>query len=481
MNVGSQSIAKAENPFAGAFKIIAAVFILLAVALLHVLGVPLTALALVAATAALLWLAFRYPSAGLGAVLGFMPIYPMAFLLAKFFGPSYMGSLENCDRVVMLVLVLILWSRNGIKLAAPDWFLLACFGFGVARLAFGGSVINLLADFSFMIAYGVGRAASLTADRQKLWAERAVWIIAVLSVLGMIEVFVLGPTPRGLLYWSVAPGFTPDRTLDGRFFADSFLRESASMVSPHFFALLCMAAWVIGWGYCRNPLPAALISAGLICAVTRHAWISTALTIPLLALRMEQKKRLILYASLALALFIASIPVLGLRDFLASTKTGEEVSVLGHWETLVIGADYVTSRPFGAGPGNYDRPAGSKRTISSTSDAPWIESSYLMLAAEYGLLDGLCFAAFVLCALRAIWPQRTPLGYAAFGILVGFAGSMMFAPMHADFALACWIWFPVGLAVRSSTFSQDLNDGSEGNHMSGLKELRESRQEDQRL
>jgi hypothetical protein len=203
--------------------------------------------------------------------------------------------------------------------------------------------------------------------------------------------------------------------------------------------------------YLRKPLPAALIAAGLICTVTRHAWISTALTIPLLAIRMEQKKRLILYASLALALFLASIPVLGLSDFLASTKTGEEVSVHGHWETLLVGAHYVTSHPFGAGPGNYDRSAGAKHTISSTSDAPWIESSYLMLAAEYGVLDGLCFAAFVLCALRAIWPHRTPLGYAAFGILVGFAVSMMFAPMHGDFALASWIWFPIGLAVRFSS------------------------------
>jgi hypothetical protein len=329
---------------------------------------------------------------------------------------------------------------------------MACFGFAVVRLAFGGTLINLLAEFSFMIAYAAGRVAHLTADQQKLWAGRAVWIVAVLSVLGMIEVFIIGAGPRTILYSKVEYNLAADGTLNGGFFAESFsrLRETATMISPHFFGLLCMAALVIWWVYCRNPLPAALIAAGLVCTLTRHAWISTALAIPFLAVRMEQKKRFLLYGALALALFIASVPVLGLSDFLARTKSGEEVSVHGHWETLVIGADYVTSHPFGAGPGNYDRSAGAKRTISATSDAPWIESSYLMLAAEYGVLTGMCFIGFMISTMRMVWPQRTQLGYAAFGILAGFGASMMFAPMHQDFALASWIWFPVGLAVRSS-------------------------------
>jgi O-Antigen ligase len=457
MSTGSQSIAKTENPFAAAFGISSIVFVLLAAGLLHLLGVPLAGFALLLSAGALVWMAVRHPITALGAVLAFMSIYPIAFLLAKFFGPRYITLFEGCDRVVLLLLAYILWRRDGVKLVAPDWFLLGCFGLAVVRLAFGGSLINLLADFSFMIAYAAGRVAPVTTGQQKCWARGAVWIIAVLSVLGMSEVFVFGEGPRAILYLSVAPSFTPDGTLDGRFFADSFagLRESATMVSPPFFALLCMAALVIWWVYCRNPLPAAMIAAGLICSVTRSAWLGTALAIPLLAVRMAQKRRFLLYAALALVLFIASVPVVGLGDYLFSTKTRQEPSAQGHQESLVNGLEYVIGHPFGSGPGNYDRGPGAKHSISSSSDAPFIENSYLILASEYGVVTGLCFLGFLLTALWLAWPQRTQLGYAAVGILVGFGAAMMVAPLHVDFALASWIWFPVGLAVRFSTAIQD--------------------------
>lgn len=451
MSIASQTIAKAENRLAP-LAICGVLSILLFAGLLRALNVSLATPALVFGVAALLWAAFCYPIPALGTVLALMSIFPLAFLLAKFFGPSYIGSLEGFDRAVMLLLVFILWLRNGIKLKTPDWLLLACFGLAVVRFVFGGSLINLLADFSFMIAYGAGRVAVLTASQEKFWARCAVWIVAVLSVLGMSEVFVFGEVPRAVLYSKVADSLAADGTLDGRFFAEAFagLRESATMISPPFFALLCMAALVIWWVYCRNPLPAAMISAGLICAVTRSAWLGTALAIPLLAVRMEQKRRFLLYAALTLALFIASIPLVGLGDYLSRTKSGEESSAQDHVETLVTGLAYVISHPFGAGPGNYEHPAGAKHSIVTTSSAPWIESSYLMFASEYGVLSSLCFIGFLISTVGVVWPQRTQLGYAAVGILVGFSGAMMVAPLHQDFALASWVWFPVGLAVGFS-------------------------------
>jgi hypothetical protein len=59
-----------------------------------------------------------------------------------------------------------------------------------------------------------------------------------------------------------------------------------------------------------------------------------------------------------------------------------------------------------------------------------------------------------------VWRARTQLGYAAVGILLGFGVVMMFAPLHLDFPLAVWIWFPVGLAVRSSVALQDRRAGN---------------------
>src|SRR5882672_3731144 len=148
MSVASQTIAKAENRFAP-LAICGVLSILLFAGLLKALGVSLVIPALVFGVAALLWAAFRYAIPALGMVLALMSIFPLAFLLAKFFGPPYIASLEGCDRVALLVIACILWKRHGVKLAAPDWFLLVCFGLALVRLAFGGSLIILLADFSF--------------------------------------------------------------------------------------------------------------------------------------------------------------------------------------------------------------------------------------------------------------------------------------------------------------------------------------------
>src|SRR6266403_3970010 len=123
MSVASQSIAKAENRFAP-LAICGVVSILLLAGLLRVFGVSLVTPALVFTVAALLWVAFRYPIPALGTVLALMSIFPLGFLLAKFFGPPYIASLEGCDRVALLLVACILWKRSGVKLIAADWFLL---------------------------------------------------------------------------------------------------------------------------------------------------------------------------------------------------------------------------------------------------------------------------------------------------------------------------------------------------------------------
>jgi hypothetical protein len=447
-SVNSQFVEKAENPFALAFGISGILFILLLAALFRLLGVSLTAFALLVAAAALLWTTFRYPMTALGCVLAFMPLYPMAILIGRFFGPAYLMSdaLKACDRIVLLFLTFILWWKNGIKLKAPDWFLLACFSLALFRLAFGGSLLALLSDFNLMIAYAAGRVTVLTIKREKSWARAAAWIVAVLSILGMVEVFVLGEGPRTLLYLAVADEReTAQGALNATFHAEGFagLRESATMIGPLQFASLCMVGLIVWWVYHRSPLIAVVIAAGLLCTVTRSAWLGTLLAIPLLAIYMDQKKRLLLYASLALGLFIASIPVVGLADYLSLAKKGQDLSAEGHQESLLTGLEYALSHPFGSGPGNVGM-YGTK----NNSAGVFIENTYLTLAAEYGIPASLCFIGFLLSAGKMIWPQRTQLGYAAIGILVGFGAVMTVAPLHDVFTLASWVWFPVGLAVR---------------------------------
>jgi O-Antigen ligase len=436
-----------ENPFASPLGISGAVLILLLTALLGALGVQLIGVALFLGAAGFLWLLSRQPVGSLGVVLACMPVLPVAFMIGEYFGPSYTTLLSPFDRALLVLLTFILWWRNGVKLTTPDWFLLACFALAVLRLAFSGTLVALLSDFNLMFAYAAGRVVVLAANQEKVWASRAVWIVAILSVLGMAEVFVFGEGPRTLLYLSVADSATDAGALSAPFHAEGYsgLRESATMVGPLQFAPLCMAALVIWWVYCRKPWPAIMVAAGLVLSVTRSAWLGTALAIPLLAIIMKQKKRFFLYAALVLALFVASVPVLGFGDYLSLIEKGQDYSSQGHEESILNGLRYASDHPFGVGPGN----AGSYATKDNTSGF-FIESTYLTFAAEYGILTTMCFLGFLFSALWVLSRERTQLAYAAIGVIVGFGTVMMVAPLHQDFPLQTWIWFPIGLAIRSS-------------------------------
>ncbi|HZR65519.1 MAG TPA: O-antigen ligase family protein [Terriglobales bacterium] len=457
MSVAIQSATQNINTSSRAFLVGVALSTLALVGLLGALGISLIPFALVCAAALTFWLAFRYPMSGLGGFLAFIPVYTLAFLVAKFFGPRYLGSLEGIDRVVLLLFTCILWYRNRVRLTLPDKFLLVCFGLALLRLAFSGTVLGFLTDFNFLIAYAAGRVTVLNSEREQVWAKRAVWIIAVISVLGMIEVFYIGEAPRTVLYLAVANGGTSGQTLDAAFHANEYsgLRESATMFGPLQFAPLCMAALVIWWVYSRKPLPGMMIAAGLVCSVTRSAWLGTAVAVVVLAIAMNQTKRLIKYGAIALVMIIIAIPLLGLTDYLLSTKAGEDPSSQSHQESLLGGMKYVVTHPLGTGPGSV-----GKFAVKQDENAAGIEDTYLTLAAQYGLLSLFCFVGFLASAALLLWRAPSQRSYVGVGILAGFSTVMMFAALHDVFPLACWLWFPVGLGIRSISEAQNGNNST---------------------
>jgi hypothetical protein len=233
-----------------------------------------------------------------------------------------------CDKeLILILLAFLLWRRNGFTPTAPDWFLLACLSLTIMQTAFAGTLTSLALDVAFVIPYAVGRVTVLSEKQESLWGRRAVWIVSVLSILGMIEVFILGEGPRTLLY-AVIDSEIEGGQLTTPFHGTGFvgLREAATMVGPPAFAILCMIAMIIWWVYFRNPLPAGMIGAGLVCSVTRGAWLSTAIAIILLAVIMGQLRKLSIYVGVALVLFLLSVPFLGLSDYLQYTKTGQDDS-----------------------------------------------------------------------------------------------------------------------------------------------------------
>lgn len=434
-----------ENPFGSALRTAGVICVVLIAAAACFFVPPMIVIGGFAGVA-VLGVMFRYPTSVLGALLAFIPIDYMVIELGKFVGLPGMSIVSACTKEVpMLLLLFILWRRNGFRPVAPDWFLLALFTLAVARTVFDGQFSTLGIDFLFLLPYTVGRVAQLTIEQERLWARCAVWIVAVLSVLGMIEIFGFGPGPRTVLYLATDAD-TTGNGLTASFFGSGFagMREASTMVGPPNFAALCMVGLILWWVYCRNPVPALMIAAGLICSVTRSAWMGSALAIFVLAIMMKQQKRLALYATLALAMFAAAIPVLGLSDYLLATKTGQDPSAEGHRETIQEGLNYMAENPVGGG----NQKVGTQ-SAQANNNAPLLESSYLMTGGEYGIAAMLCFLGFLLSALHLAWRQQSRLGYAAVGILIGMGVAMTVLKLHNDRRLACWLWFPVGLAVHS--------------------------------
>jgi hypothetical protein len=359
-----------------------------------------------------------------------------------------MTLISACDKeVILLLLAYLLWRQNGFKAATPDWFLLAFVVLATIRTAFDGTLVGFVTDCAFLIPYVVGRMTVLTAQQEQQWARCAVWIVGVLSVLGLTEVFLFGEGPRTLLYLAIdseAEGGQLSASFHGTAFLG--LREAATMVGPNSFGVLCMVALIIWWVYCRNSLPATMIAVGLICSVTRAAWLGTAAAIPVLAIIMNQRKRLLLYALVAIAIFAASIPILGLGDFLFATKTAEDTSIDWHRESIVNGVIYAFDHPLGSGNTKLSA-EGLKKDANQTI----FETTYPYFAAEYGLVASLSFVGFLVSALYFVRRQRCELTNVAVGILVGMSLVMVITLPLTDRRLSTWILLPIGMAVQCAS------------------------------
>ena len=443
--MSSQTLA---NPFYSSFRAAAVVCVCTLAAFLGCFSPKILILFVAMVfTAFVLWMVFTHPVSVVGIVLAFMPFDFMVIALGKFFGLPHMTLVSAGDKeIILLLLAFVLWRQNGFKFATPDLFLIACLMLAVIRTAFDGILVGLVTDFAFVIPYLVGRMTILTTKQEQLGAKWAVWIVGILSVLGLIEVFIVGEGPRTLLYLAI-DSETEGGQLTSSFHASGFtgLREAATMIGPNGFGDLCMVALIIWWVYRRNPLPAVMVATGLICSVTRSAWIGTAAAIPLLAIMMRQTKRFFLYATVALSLFAAAIPVLGLSDYIFLNKTGQDLSAEGHKEQIVDGLKYAADHPLGSG--NRDL---SPMNLKANSNTTILETTYPYLAAAYGIAVAILLIGFLASALHRMWKMHSPLGHAALGILVGTAVVMVSSLPLTDRRLGCWLWFPIGLAVRQS-------------------------------
>jgi hypothetical protein len=413
---------------------------------LNISPIPLLLLSIAAFTLAL---AYSNTTFCVGLFLFVMPMFTLTFLLAKFFGPSYIGKFEGIDRGILLLLAICLALRNRVRLVTADFLILACFFFCAIRVFLDGSVLSLAADFGFMLVYFAGRLTNLSEEQQARWARIGVWVVAIIAVAGLFEVFGLGEGPRTILYLRVAEGTTDNGVaLNASFHASGFagMRESGTMLGPLQFGPLCMIAIVLWWVYSRKAALGIMILAGLVCSLTRSAWVGTLVAILLLALVMGQVRKIVIYGAVALALIVAAVPFIGIGDYLSNNRDKSDVSADQHKDSVQQGLLFVAEHPLGAGSNNVGRQA-----LKTNDNAIYFENAYLTLSGAYGIPVVLCLLAFIAELLRLALRAKNKLGYAVLGILVGFSIELTTVTLHDVFPLACWIWFPAGLLVTEMT------------------------------
>ena len=383
----------------------------------------------------------RHPIFVVGLFLAIIPAQYMAVEVPRFFGVQHMTLISGAVDSTLLLATLALWWKNGFRPTAADWFLFGFIGLGAIYVLFGATVADIKDDFMWLLPYAAGRVAFLGTARERVWAKRAVWVAAVFSLIGMVEVLFIGPGPRTLLYTTL----TDERTLSASAWAQGFggLREASTMSSPLFFGAMCMVALVIWWAYSCQPVPGVIIAAGLVLSVTRSAWVAVVLAFSLLAIRMKRKKLLFGIGAAVLVVIVALGPLLGFKtNYWQGAVSKKNSSTQTHYHSISAGLTYIRDNPFGSGVGKT-----GWRAAQTNAAAPIYESTYLQLTAEYGFAGLLFFLGFLSCAFYLAWRSRLTIGNTAAGVVLGFGLMMIVLIMHSDFPVACWVWFPIGLAI----------------------------------
>lgn len=430
-------------------------------AFLRSLDISLVPFLLLVALALFLWLTITKTNLCMAIFLFIMPLFTLAFLIAKFFGPSYIAGLEGLDRAILCLLALFLLIRNGIRLVFVDCIALGCLLMALLRLPLDGLLLSLASDFGFLIAYFAGRTMMLPEEQQGRWARVAVWVVAIISVASLCEVFGLGEGPRTILYMKTAEATIDNGVaLNASFHSSAYtgLRASGTMLGPLQFGPLCMIALIFWWVYSGKAIPGLMILAGLLCSLTRSAWVGTFVAILALGLLMGRAKRLALYGGLALTLILVAAPFIGLENYFSAKTQKNDISAEQHKDSVQEGLLFLAQHPLGAGSKNVGRQA-----LKTDDKAVYFENAYLSLAGAYGIPTVFCLLVFIfVLMMMGLKSPNKKLGYTVFGILLGFTIELLFASLHDVFPLACWIWFPAGLMVsQSAARAQQINEGQQ--------------------
>jgi hypothetical protein len=370
---------------------------------------------------------WRWPQAVGAIVVLLLPFQPAAILLVEGAGVPHAQAISALKELILCLCVLRLW-RN-LEWERRDWLLVGLLGSAAVWFLFSARAADLKNDFDWLLAYLF--AKSLRVENPQFWFRAAARVMTVVAIGGIVEYAFLGSAPRAfLLNWA-----NSDLPQTFGVFGFEGTRAASTLMATIDFGAMTAYATVIAaiegqW------LVAPILLAGLLCSVTRSAWVAALLLLLLFA----RKKRVFLIPLGILILLLPfALAYMGLSDFIAATKRGDDISAASHRENLIASSESVLQHPFGKGPGT----AGI-RAFAEHAEAVVVENTYLTFAYEYGWLAGICFTAFVFLSLRAAWR----ISLEAFSGLAVCAIMGLVVPTHVSFPVVAWVWAGSMLAAR---------------------------------
>jgi hypothetical protein len=387
-----------------------------------------------------------------GIFLLLMSVQWLAIALLRFNGFEQYEAVSALKEVILVVATGYFFYRTKrFQLTSADLLLAGALLLIFFEQIFYTDFKGLRDDWEWALPYLLGRVLTITPRTQEIWAKCAVWFCALLAIIGAWEIEVLGSFPRVLLL-GITEG---DTKLPAPFLANGYsgFRAASTMVSPLAFSALCMVALLLWWTYMKNPIPAALIGAGLALTLTRSAVFATFLGALIIGIRRREKGRIALFSAIALLGLIIAVPTLNLEQYLNITFTsGADTSTEGHQASIVEGFNRMLEYPLGTGAGTV-----GPRVVAANPDALDVESSYLTIAVEYGIAVGALYVGFLIACLWSLFKLHERIGYAGFAILLSFGILLAIGPLHLDIPLACWVWVPIGMGVARAAESSSTN------------------------
>lgn len=417
------------------------------VCVLMLIGLPAVAVIALAAVLMGIYVSWRWPAGVVATILLLAPLQPLATVVGKAAGYDWVTAASSLKELGLLAAVLTLARRVRIKLLALDYILLGLAAWAAATSCLQSNPDTLLSlkdDFDFALAFYAGRLIAL--DRR--WIRVGLWTAGIISLLGLIEFFVIGPELRMLLV-----GVTDPSQLFTSFRADSFsgLRAASTLASPLEFGAYCAVALVVFAAFHRDLgkgdwLPALLVAAGMMFSLTRMAWAGAFLGLALVAYRQGRLLRLALAgSSLLLLAGITLVPYLDLDDYMKRTFSGREQSERGHLASLAEKSEYVLAHPLGSGAGSV-----GPRAAERNSKALEVESAFLMFGIAYGWPGLALFCCFYAALAFRLFRQHSTMGLAASAVVVAMGCMLMVSPIHVEFPLNSWVWLLLGSAIGDS-------------------------------